>query len=405
MSRSAPSVMPISPRAAAATNASAPLIAHVVYRLDVGGLETVLIDIINHAPASRYRHAVICLTDCTDFRYRVRHPGVVFYALNKRAGKDLTTYLRLWRLLRALKPALVHTCNIAALDGVLLAALARVPARLHAEHGRDIYDLDGSHRRYRRLRRLLSPLVDAFVPVSRDLERWLIDTVAIPGRKVTRICNGVDTEVYRPRRGQRSAPMRRALGADAVVIGTVGRMVPVKNQMLLVLAFIALQSRRAAARPPLRLVILGDGPIRAQAQAQLRDHGLEQCAWLPGTRADAAALVRDFDIFALPSLAEGIPLTVLEAMASAVPVVATRVGGNPEIVVDGVTGVLVPSQDVAALAGALERYIDAPELRRQHGRAGRARILAEFSVRATVEQYLALYDRLLARQQVPERRR
>ena len=123
-----------------------PLVAHIIYRLDTGGLENGLVNLINRIPVARYRHAIICLTGYSEFRRRIQRGDVEVYALNKPAGNSPLTLFRLWRLLKRLRPEIVHTRNLAALEAALPAALAGVRVRIHGEHGRDVGDLEGSHR-------------------------------------------------------------------------------------------------------------------------------------------------------------------------------------------------------------------------------------------------------------------
>jgi sugar transferase (PEP-CTERM/EpsH1 system associated) len=268
-----------------------------------------------------------------------------------------------------------------------------VPVRVHGEHGWDVLDLDGSNRRYRLLRRAMRPFVHHYITVSRHLEAFLDGIVDLPAGRVSQIYNGVDSERFHPGR----APLGPAGFAPdgAVVIGTVGRMQQVKDQLTLVRAFLELLALRPGAAARLRLVLIGEGPLRAQAEQLLRAGGVVDRAWLPGARDDIPALLRGIDIFVLPSLAEGISNTILEAMATGLPVVATAVGGNGELVQADVTGRLVPPADPQALAAALAGYVDEPAMLVQHGRAARQRIEMEFSLAAMVARYLTVYDRML----------
>jgi sugar transferase (PEP-CTERM/EpsH1 system associated) len=376
--------------------AVAPLVAHVIHRLDVGGMENGLVNLINHMPPERYRHAIVCLTDYTDFRLRLHRPDVECYALHRRAGKDIALYGRMWRLLRNLRPAIVHTRNLAALEMLVPAALAGVRHRVHGEHGRDVTDLDGTNRTYVLLRRLLRPFAHRYVALSQDLEEWLRVRIDIAPDKLVRVCNGVDMQRFRPAPAIRPAlPVPGFAAPDTFVIGSVLRMEPVKDPMNLVRAFVQLLARAPRLRARVRLALIGDGTLYTEAERELVRAGLRDLAWLPGKRNDVPELLRSFHVFALPSLAEGISNTVLEAMASGLPVVATRVGGSPELVVDGETGLLVPRADPTALAQALRRYADDPQMSVRHGAAARARCEREYSLTAMVNRYVALYDELL----------
>lgn len=371
-----------------------PLVAHVIHRLDVGGLENGLVNIINHMPEGRYRHAIICMTDYNPaFRARIKRGDVDCYALHKREGKDHGIYFRLWRLFKHLRPAIVHTRNLSALEAQLPAALAGVHCRIQSEHGRDVHDIDGRNRKYNLLRRVFRPLVDRYIPLSLDLEQWLRNQVGVADNKIVTICNGVDSELFRPApAGREVLPVEGFAGAESIVIGTVGRMQTVKDQLTLVRAFVLLLERLPDLRHSLRLVLIGDGPLRAQAQMLLQQANALELCWLPGSRDDTPILFRGMDIFVLPSLAEGISNTILEAMASGLPIVATHVGGNSELVVEGKTGTLVPSANPDAMADALQHYIKDADLRRQHGIQARQRIEQEFNLDTMVQRYLSVYD-------------
>ncbi len=376
-------------RAAAAQATEAPLIVHVIYRLQVGGLENGLVNLINQMPRERYRHAIVSLTDVTEFRRRIRRDDVEVIALDKAPGQDWRLYPRLWRLFRRLRPRIVHSRNLAALEAQLPAWLAGVPCRIHGEHGWDVSDLDGS--RYRRLKRLLRPFVGHYIALSGHIEAYLRDQVGVPADRLTRIINGVDTGRFRPDGPVAELPEAFA-GTDRVRIGTVGRLEAVKDQGTLLEAFIRLRDLDPAVFPRLRLILVGEGSLRPALEARARAAGVGDQVWFAGARDDIPELLRALDLFVLPSRAEGISNTIMEAMASGLPVVATAVGGNDELVRDGETGRLVPAEDPAALALALQACGD-PALRRRMGAAGRVRAEAAFSLAAMVNRYLEVYDR------------
>jgi sugar transferase (PEP-CTERM/EpsH1 system associated) len=376
--------------------AKAPLIAHIVHHFRVGGMENGMINLINRMPADRYRHAVVCLDGYTDFRKRIEREDVRFYALGKQPGHDLGLYWRLWRLLRQLRPDIVHTRNLSALEGQFVAALAGVNARIQGEHGRDVFDLHGRSRKYNLLRKLARPLVHRYIALSRDLQGWLVQTVGVPPERIAQIYNGVDSARFHPRKGERSpiGPPGFLRGGE-IVIGSVGRMVEVKDYTTLVRAFLQVLESEPAARERLRLVIAGDGPSRAACLEQLRAANAADLAWLPGERPDVPDIMRALDVFVSPSLGEGISNTILEAMASGLPVVATRVGGNPELVEAGLTGQLVPPGDPCAMAEALSYYLGNPEECSRQGLAARERAERLFSIAAMAQNYMDVYDRLL----------
>ena len=369
-----------------------PLVVHVIYRLDFGGLETLLVDCINHMPAERYRHAIVCLTDYTEFAQRIARPDVALFALHKQPGPGLGIHLTLWRLLRRLRPAILHTYNFATAEYAFTAWAAGVPVRIHAEHGRDASDPEGRNRKHNFLRRALAPWIDRFIPVSDDLRRWLVERVGIPARKTELIQNGVDTVRYAPGPAAGDLPWDPAL--RPFVIGTVGRLQDVKDQASLIDAFALLCAERPQRRAALRLAIVGDGPLRERLAARAREAGVADLVWMPGARNDVAEVMRGFSLFALSSIAEGTPVTLLEAMSCGLPVVASAVGGIPDLVVEGSTGALAPPSNPAALAAAIALYLDDEARLRAHGAAARERIERHYSVTAMVGAYTALYDRL-----------
>jgi sugar transferase (PEP-CTERM/EpsH1 system associated) len=382
--------------AARASGDRRPLIAHVVYRFDVGGLENGVVNLINQLPRESYRHAVVALTEVTDFSERIRRDDVEFVALNKRPGPGVRLFPRLFRLFRDLQPDVVHTRNLAALEASVPAWLAGVPVRIHGEHGRDMGDLDGTSRKYQRVRRLYRPFVGHYVALSKDLEQYLGRDVGVDSARIAQIYNGVDTARFSPAANGR-APIDGCpfTDEDLWLVGTVGRLQQVKDQVTLAEAFVR-AIKRGPAKAQMRLVMIGDGPLRARVEKVLDQAGMRELAWLPGARDDVPEILRGLDCFALPSLAEGISNTILEAMACGLPVVATRVGGNPELMEEGMTGRLVPQANAEAMAGALFHYFDDPALARRHGRAGRQLILQRFSLDRMVSDYLSLYDELLA---------
>ncbi|NUU01804.1 TIGR03088 family PEP-CTERM/XrtA system glycosyltransferase [Herbaspirillum robiniae] len=377
---------------------SPPLVVHLIYRLDFGGLETLLIDCINGMPDDRYRHAVVCLTDYTEFAGKIRKPGVSLHALHKPPGLAPATHLHLWRLLRRLRPAILHTYNLPAIEYAPAAALARVPVRVHGEHGRDARDPQGTNRRHNLLRRLVLPFYDCYYAVSADLRDWLRNTIGVPDRKNLLLENGVDTGKFHPVEGGVRQAMAQ-LPAGCFVFGTVGRIQDVKDHAGLVDAFIALLALLPQQRSRLRLAIVGEGPLLPALKQKIAAAGIEDLVWLPGGRMDVDALMRSFSVFTLSSIAEGTPVTILEAMASALPVISTRVGGVPEVVVDGVTGTLVPPSDPQAMARAMAAYVEQPHLAARHGAAGHERSQRQYSMNAMLQAYAGMYDRMLAAKQ------
>ncbi len=371
-----------------------PLVLHVVYRFDVGGLENGIVNLINHMPVTAYRHAIVALTEATDFKRRIRVDDVPIIALHKKPGHGFWLFPQLYRLFRSLRPAIVHTRNLAALEAVLPAWLAGVPVRIHGEHGRDVEDLDGSSRRHQWMRRIYQPWVDHWFAVSPDLADYLVAKIGVAPRRVTQVYNGVDSNRFAPAPPGGATISGCPFAAPAHwLVGTVGRMQTVKHQTLLAAAFVRVLERAPQLRPRLRLVMVGDGPLRSTCQALLDAAGCGDLAWLPGERSDVPDVMRGLDCFVLPSLAEGISNTILEAMASGLPVVATDVGGNARLVQHGSSGEIVPAGDCEALVDAILRLASEPDRAKAMGFAGRVTAEQQFSIESMVQTYQSGYER------------
>lgn len=374
-----------------------PLIAHILHRLDYGGLENGLVNLINGLPADRFGHAVICLAGYSDFRHRLRRADVQVYSLNKRPGQDLPAYGRLWKLLRRLRPAAVHTRNAGTVDCAPVAWSAGVPIRIHGYHGWDVDDLHGDRPRRALVRRLCARVITRHVTVSRHLAEWLKSTDGVLPEDISQIYNGVDTARFSC--GLSTAPplFPPPVSGSLFVIGTVSRLEAVKDPCTLALAFVELVGREPAYRNRLRLAIIGDGSLRSAVLQILEAGRCQDLAVITGWRDDIPELMRQMDLFVLPSINEGISNTILEAMACGLPVVATAVGGNAELVVAGENGALVPPASPGALADALERYVLDAALTESHSRASRHRAETEFSLRGMLGRYADLYGELLPR--------
>ena len=374
------------------TRDSRPLVLHVIHRFATGGLENGLVNLINHMPSAACRHAVLAMTEITDFSERLKRDDVGLLAMHKSPGHGVKLYPRLVPLLRVLQPAVMHTRNLGALEMQPAAALAGVHLRVHGEHGRELNDLDGNNRRLQWTRRVYAPFVHRFVALSCDLGRYLVDRVGVASAQVSQIYNGVDGARFRPgAEGPEGVPGCPFDLDRHWLVGTVGRMQGVKNQTLLARAFVQAATQSPALRARGRLVLVGDGPLRAECEVILAQAGLRDSAWLPGELNDVPEVLRGLSCFVLPSLAEGISNTILEAMATALPVIATAVGGNGELIVDGSTGLLVPPNDPGAMAAAILALYGDPIRAQGMGRAGRQEVDQRYSMEAMVASYLKVY--------------
>lgn len=376
-----------------AANIQAPLIVHIVHKLAIGGLENGLVNLINSMPETRYRHAIVCMAGYSDFAERIRNRNVAIIDLEKRPGKDLMHYSRLMDILKSLKPRIVHTRNIGTLHCQFVAAAAGVDYRIHGEHGWQISDLSGGSKRQIYLRKVSRTVVHRYMAVSAHMAGWMRSLVGIPENRISQIYNGVDVEAFSPTSERKAESGVGSSKTKApLVIGTVGRLDPIKDHRTLIMAFSSLLACERNRNRDFRLVIVGSGEMHDSLKALVSELDLANRVLLTGASDDVSSVLRTFDLFVLPSLNEGISNTILEAMATGLPVVATSVGGNSELILPGQTGALFDPKDSEQLVAILQSYLHDSALREQHGRAGRERVITKFGMRQMVSDYLRMYD-------------
>ena len=351
--------------------------------LGVGGQERVALDLAIGQKARGHRVAVISLAPPPDgaMADEFREHGIAVERVAKRGGLDPTLVPRLVRALRRHRADVVHTHNpLPLIYGAPAARLAGAAA-IHTKHG-----VNPGSRGHRMLRRAAAQLAHAFVAVSDTTAAQARVQHDAPPSRMAMIANGIRLDRYHPDPEARAAT-RVELGlGDAWVVGHVGRLDPYKNQALLVRAMAPLLSSRV------RLVIVGDGPTRGEVEAEVARLPEPRWVVMTGRRMDVPRLMPAFDVFALSSKSEGLPLVVPEAMAAGLPIVTTAVGGLPSVVDDGATGSLVPI-DATMLGAALGRLADDPDRARAMGVRARQVALERYSADRMVEAYLALYAR------------
>lgn len=359
-------------------------IAHIIYRFDTGGLENGVVNLINTLGNDDYHHTIITLKGRSEnFCQRINSDNVDYYDLAKQEGQDIGMFFRLNRILRQIKPDVLHTRNTATLECQLVGWWRRIPLRLHGEHGWDVNDLHGSNKRYQMLRKLLKPFIHRYIALSTEAVNYLIDTIGVKPQRVEHICNGVDANKFKPRDKAQGSPL---------IIGCVGRLEAVKNQALLLDAFA--DAIQVCQPGQVKLHIVGEGSFYPALIAQAKALGIEDKVYFAGNRDDIDKQMQGFDVFVLPSLAEGISNTILEAMSSGLPVIATDVGGNPDLVVDGDTGYLVASQDKHEMGQKIVDYVNQPQLVQRQGEQSRKRVEQAFSLQVMTQKYASEYQRV-----------
>jgi L-malate glycosyltransferase len=370
--------------APAATSAPARTrVMHVLNTLQTGGAEYLVLNVAKSYDQRRFEMMVCSMGGDGEIGDELRALGIPVFVLERRQGLDPLLMPRLLRLIRRQRVKVVHTHNVAPWLYAGIAGRLGGARVCHTEHS----NLFPQQRALRRAERLLGKISKAVICDGEDVRRQLIEEQRLSPRNVVTIYNGVDTALY-ARLVDRAAG-RRALGLadDTPVVATVARLEPVKDQGMLLRAF----ERVGGELPEARLVLVGDGSVRGDLEEQARRPGLAGRVIFLGRRADVAALLPLFDVFVLSSTSEGLPLTVLEAMAAGLPCVSTSVGAVPEAVVEGQTGLLVPTGDSDRMAAALIRLLRDPGLRRQLGGAGQRRARAEFDLKSMTRRYEDLY--------------
>lgn len=362
-------------------------IAHVVENLERGGLERMVIDLALAQRAAGHRPRVACLFAPGALADELRNQGVEVFACHKAAGLDFGAVRRLRAWLGAKPGTVVHTHNANAHYHTVAASFGTpVSCLLNTRHG-----MGASQPRSRGewLYRRSMWRTDVVAAVCEAARARFADQGVRPRARLLAVPNGIRVETFAAANEERRAALRNVLGLapGTRIIGTVGRLNPVKDQATLLQAF----ARVHAEAPDTALVLVGDGALRAELQTQAGASGAGEAVHFLGDRGDVRQLLQGFDVFALSSRSEGYSMALLEACASALPIVATDVGGNREIVVDERNGVIVPAADAPALAAGMLGLLRDPARARQLGLAGRDWALREASVQAMAARYDALY--------------
>jgi L-malate glycosyltransferase len=369
-----------------------PTVCQVLHSLTVGGAE-VLAARLARGLADRYRFVFACLDALGALGEELRADGFLVHVLERRPGVDVGCMRRLARLWREEKVDIVHAHQYTPFFYALAARRwrGRPPVLFH-EHGRWFPD----YRRPKRVifNRLMLRRKDRVVGVGEAVRHALVQNEGFPDRRVGVIYNGVDPAAFNGQAIDRAKVRRNiGVGRDDLTIVQVARLDHLKDHATAMRAI----HRARQQLPDLRLVLVGDGPEREKIQAEIDRLAVADRVLMLGTRHDVAELLRAADIFLLTSISEGIPVTILEAMAAGLPVVATQVGGVPEIVRHEHSGLLAPPGDDAELAKALVRLATDPGLRQRMGDFGRQRAREEFSQERMHAAYRAIYEEMLGR--------
>jgi starch synthase (maltosyl-transferring) len=369
----------------------APII-HLITELDRGGAQTALYRLLAHSDRQRYAPHVLCLYNGDKVvAQQIRQLGIPVTDLGMTAQWRLDAFWRLYRILRQERPSILHTWMFHAnIPGRILAKLTGVPAIISSERTM------GQEGRFRRwLNRLTGNLPDNIICVSQQVAAFAANEIGLPRARLTVIRNGIDITQFDNLPDQPTARAEFGLPIQAKIMAAIGRPRPVKGFDDLLTAF----AQIAAAYPDLYLVFVGDGLDKRPLQTAAQQLPCANRVIFLGDQQEIPRLLPAFDLLALPSLWEGLPNVVLEAMAAGLPVVATAVGGTPELISHNETGLLVPPQNPAALAGAIRQLLDHPEQAAQMGRNGRQCAATQFTIEGMVERTETLYEKILQKAQ------
>jgi glycosyltransferase involved in cell wall biosynthesis len=352
-----------------------------------GGAETLASRIAAGLDRTRFR-SIIGLFTPGWLKDRCERLGLPTFVVPMASQWDLRWIVRCCKIVRRQEAALIHAHEFRANSfGTLVARLCGIPL-VATVHGKNYYP-DQVKRRiaYRWVSRAAR-----MVAVSHDLRRFLEARIGIPRGRITVIHNGVDTVQNASSAQIQQTRLELGIGDDEFVIGIVGSLYPVKGHMSLLDAMKTVLTRY----PKARLVVIGQGDLEQTLKRRVSELGIERAVSFLGLRDDVPRLLPLLDLFVLPSLSEGLSVALLEAMSAGVAVIASNVGGNPEIVVNGETGYLVPAQRSEELASRIIALMSNPELTRLLGSRGKERVSQEFTTARMLEQYQALYDSCLS---------
>jgi sugar transferase (PEP-CTERM/EpsH1 system associated) len=374
-------------------------IVHVVDHLGKGGLENGLVNVIENLDSTRFEHVVYAIRKLGPNAERLAQGGVRVICQGKQDTDSAIQVGALVRGLRDLRPDIVHSRNWAAVEAVPAGRWLGSCKVVHSEHG---LEADASAREPRRrvwFRRLAYELADRVLSVSYQLRDLHAGRTGFDAGKISVIHNGVDRERFFPDPRARARVREEFhLAEDELCIGCVGNFFPVKGHITALEAI----EKFAASRKHWRLLLIGDGPERTNLESFVAAHPdwKGRVSFL-GTSHRVPELMNAMDVYVLPSVSEGISNSLLEAMASGLAVIATRTGGNPEVVVDGDSGLLFPVGDASALTEQLLALGAQPERRRDLAQRALRRVREEFSLDSMLGKYAELYESLGRRAAIP----
>lgn len=366
--------------------------------LTIGGTEKLVYDIVRRVDKQTVAPIICCLDEFGHFGERLQAEGFQVYTLSRTPGIDWQMIPKLAHIIEQEQVDVIHAQQYSPFFYAVLSVLyyrialrKPAPKLLYTEHG--IFYPYRRKFKHVLLNPILCQFADEIVAISKSLKANMVKYENFPERRIEVVYNGIELDRF-AHVSVDSAAKRASLGLppQAQVIGIVARLNQVKNHPMLLRAF----KRIMAQQPDAYLLIIGDGPEEAKLKALAESLQVTDRAWFLGPRSDVAELLQILDVYALSSFSEGTSVSILEAMASGLPVVTTRVGGNPEVVREPETAFLVESDNDEQMAAKLLELLRDPALRGKMGQAGKARAYAEFAQEKMVSAYTAMYQKLAA---------
>lgn len=366
-------------------------VGFVTYLLDIGGIETLILEICRNIDRRSYEPYVFVFQRDGKLETELASMGVPVHLVEKKPGTDLALVLKLRKLFRRLKIDVVHTHNQSPwLYGGVAALLSGIPL-IHTEHTVVDYHSQYHPERWKSIERVLSCITYRITTVADSVAKFLMTEEKIAPSKIQVVHNGVKTSVYDTDTDAQAKRASLDIGEADFVVGNVARFFPNKDHNTLLEAFSIVSKTMGSSK----LVLAGDGPLKDELVAKVDKLGLKDKVNFLGSRRDIPEVLKTFDVFALSSTREGFPIVLLEAMAAALPVVATDVDGNSELVNDGKTGFLVPAGDPAALARAICAVAAGRQDAKSMGQRARETVRSGFNFEKMIASYEELYRKAL----------
>ncbi len=358
------------------------------YSFDIGGIEVLLLNICKVYDKSRFKIAVCSFKEENALEEEFRRAGIEFYTLKKLQGIDLTLIYKLRKLYKVLDIDIVHTHNAAQwVYGALSCAGLKKPVVVHTQHS----SFEKGHKMLLCSLKYLARNTKAVIAVAKYVSDYLVNVARLDERNIRTIHNGINIRNFNLSVDLNKKRSSLGLREQCPVVGIVARLVAIKDHRLLLTAF----KEVSRSFPDAQLIIVGDGVLLEELKKYARSLKLEREVLFLGARTDIPEILKLIDIFVLSSLNEGMSITLLEAMAAGLPIIATQVGGNPEVVIHNRTGLLVPSGDPHKLAEAMIYLLSNKDKAMAMGKEGKALAEEKFNIEKTVNEYQALYNSIL----------